>query len=127
MLGLFIFFLLILRPRRWRRNVPPKRRLTFNGPRSVISETITLFIPQIRFPCRSAHGYTDKKSDRKNVMTEKNTKMHSAHIPRYVIIQCQRLVICLLQVIQTASGQDKTSGLIARYLSSVQLSPAGNI
>jgi hypothetical protein len=29
---------------RWRRHVPPKRRLTFNGPRGVISHRIELFL-----------------------------------------------------------------------------------
>jgi hypothetical protein len=35
---------LILGPRRWRRHVPPKRRLTFNGLQGVISQKILLFI-----------------------------------------------------------------------------------
>jgi hypothetical protein len=35
---------LIFRPWRWRRYVPPKRRLTLNGLHGVISEKIVLFI-----------------------------------------------------------------------------------
>jgi hypothetical protein len=35
---------LILRPWAWRRHVPPKRRLTFNGLHGVISQKIVLFI-----------------------------------------------------------------------------------
>jgi hypothetical protein len=35
---------LILRTWRWRRNVPPKRRLTFDGLHGVISQKIELFI-----------------------------------------------------------------------------------
>jgi hypothetical protein len=34
----------ILRPWRWRRNVPPKLRLTFNGLHSIVSKKIWLFI-----------------------------------------------------------------------------------
>jgi hypothetical protein len=34
---------LILRPWRWRRHAPPKRRLTFNGVHDVISQTTELF------------------------------------------------------------------------------------
>jgi hypothetical protein len=34
----------LIRPWRWRRYVPPKLRLTFNGPHGVISQKIVLFI-----------------------------------------------------------------------------------
>jgi hypothetical protein len=37
-------FWLIFRYWRWRRHVPPKRRLTFNGLHSVISQKVELFI-----------------------------------------------------------------------------------
>jgi hypothetical protein len=35
---------IILRPWRWRRHVPPKRRLTFNGLHGVMSQKIGLFL-----------------------------------------------------------------------------------
>jgi hypothetical protein len=38
---------LIFRPWRWRRYVPPKRRLTLNGLHGVISQKMVLFIFQI--------------------------------------------------------------------------------
>jgi hypothetical protein len=37
---------LILRPCRWRRYVPPKRLLTFNGPHGVISQKTEFFITE---------------------------------------------------------------------------------
>jgi hypothetical protein len=40
----WFFARLTLRPWRWRRYVPPKRRLTFNGLHGVISRKIVLFI-----------------------------------------------------------------------------------
>jgi hypothetical protein len=43
MLSRWFLARLILRPRRWRRYVPPKRRLTFNGLHGVISQKIVLF------------------------------------------------------------------------------------
>jgi hypothetical protein len=39
---------LILRPWRWRRYVPPKRRLTFNGLHGVISQKMVLFDSTLR-------------------------------------------------------------------------------
>jgi hypothetical protein len=39
-----VSYRLILRPWRWRRYVPPKRRLTFNGLYGVISHKMVLFI-----------------------------------------------------------------------------------
>jgi hypothetical protein len=39
-----VFCSLILRPWRWRRYIPPKRRLTFNGLHCIISQKIGLFI-----------------------------------------------------------------------------------
>jgi hypothetical protein len=43
MLSRWFLARLILRPWRWRRYVPPKRRSTFNGIHSVISKNIELF------------------------------------------------------------------------------------
>jgi hypothetical protein len=39
----------ILRPRKWKRHVPPKSRLTFNGRHVVISQKIDVFITKILF------------------------------------------------------------------------------
>jgi hypothetical protein len=39
----FLFAWLILRPWKWRRHVPPKHRLTFNGLHGVISQKTVLF------------------------------------------------------------------------------------
>jgi hypothetical protein len=40
----FLSWLIILRPWRWRRHVPPKRQLNFNGLHGVISHKTELFI-----------------------------------------------------------------------------------
>jgi hypothetical protein len=47
LLSLWFLAWLILRSRRWRRHVPPKCRLTFNGLHGVISQKRELFVPLV--------------------------------------------------------------------------------
>jgi hypothetical protein len=71
---------LILRPWKWRRHVPPKRRLTFGGLHSVICYKIKLFIQMLYFRYQAVTGKNTKKYHTNEQLRPEESRGHNINL-----------------------------------------------
>jgi hypothetical protein len=97
----YLFSWLIIQPWRWRRHIPPKRQLTFNGLQNVISQKIELFTNWVLWckKMRSVSMYWRTKTTETQGMLPMTTKRTAVPVGTLMLLICAVVPVCVILVV----------------------------